>query len=222
MEEKNGWMQVELVAITPDPEQLIARCARVSRRKDPKSSDPDSDRRLVERLVKAGHLSTLEHAQATFMVSGISRVCLAQLTRHRHLSFTVESGRFTHAIPDNTVFPPTISQLANSNRKAKEVYRKAMEAFRISFSTYFDLIDAGIPLEDARFILPLGMDTRLALSGNLRAFYEFIQKRKGKDAQWEIRELALRIAKILTQYAPSIFRSLCDEEYAHEGRVQGS
>jgi len=81
-------MKVELFAITPNAEALIARCARISHRSEAQAS-PEADAKLIRKLIELGHESVLEHASATFLIEGISRSCMAQLTRHRLASFTV-------------------------------------------------------------------------------------------------------------------------------------
>lgn len=197
-------MNVELWSITPDSERLIARCARVSHRAEGKG--PEDDRKLLRKLVQLGHLSVLEHAQATFLIDGISRACLAQLTRHRHLSFTVESGRFTVA-RELFIYPATLL----GNRVARDAYAAVRASYAAAWATYQALLAQGVPKEDARFVLPQAQATRLALSGNFRALYEFLQKRLMPDAQWEIRALAKELAIKLAGVAPSVFQGFLSD-----------
>jgi flavin-dependent thymidylate synthase len=97
-------MSVELLFITPGAEALIAQCARVSHRSEGRG--PESDRALIRRLISLGHESVLEHAVATFEISGISRACANQLTRHRLASFVQESQRYVNTEDRELVRPP--------------------------------------------------------------------------------------------------------------------
>ncbi len=224
-------LEVVLAAITPNAEELIARCARVSHRSV--GSGPDDDARLIRKLVAKRHWSVLEHAQATFLITGISRVCLAQLTRHRHLSFTVESQRVCDMRKDaKVVIPGTISpngvpfslasgsELAGVSPSSARLVVEARKAIDACLATCAALFDAGVPKEDARYFLPQGIETRLAMSGNFRALLEFIEKRTVPEAQWEVRALAQRILEIMSVEAPNVFGAVeCDDHYTEEGRT---
>lgn len=190
-------MKVELVAITPDPEALIARCARVSHRSEGKGLE--ADRKLIRRLIELGHESVLEHAVATFEVSGISRASTNQLTRHRLASFVQESQRYVDVRGRALVRPPTFSD--EDWARAKELYAQAV-------TLYEELLVRGVPKEDARFVLPIGAETRLVVTANFREWRHILSLRLDKTAQWEIRELARRILGILREHAPSVFEDL--------------
>lgn len=193
-------MNVELVAITPDPEALIARCARVSHRSA--GRDLESDRKLIRRLIELGHESVLEHAWATFEISGISRACANQLTRHRIASFTQESQRYVDVRDRPLVRPPSFSE--EDGEKAAELYAQAV-------GLYEELLSRGVPKEDARFVLPIGAETQLVVTANLREWRHILRLRLEKTAQWEIRKLSRRILRILLDHAPSVFEDLRGE-----------
>jgi len=138
-------MRVELLFVTPEAEALIARCARVSHRSQ--GSGMEDDRRLIRKLISLGHESVLEHAVASFEISGISRACANQLTRHRLASFVQESQRYVNVEDRELVWPPTFSD---------EDWEKAQDLFREAKKLYQALLSKGVPKEDARFVLPMG------------------------------------------------------------------
>lgn len=158
-------MHVELRSITPEAESLIARCARVSHRSVGKGVE--DDRLLIRKLIALGHESVLEHAVATFEISGISRACANQLTRHRLASFIQEPQRYVDSSALDLVRPPSFP---------KEDWGKAQALLQEAQKLYRSLLEKGVSKEDARFVLPVGIETRLA-----------------KSAQWEIREVARRM-----------------------------
>ena len=189
-------MKVELLAITPDAEALIARCARISHRSEAQAS-PEADARLIRKLIELGHESVLEHASATFLIEGISRSCMAQLTRHRLASFTVESMRYVDMSCQGVVVPDSI--------QSRDVY---MEAVGSAFRAYEELLDMGVPKEDARFVLPIGTQTRLVMTANFRELRHIIRLRGSKAAQWEVRRVAKRLLEIMREEAPNVFGDL--------------
>jgi len=201
-------MNVTLLAITENAESLIAMAARVSRRGDHKLTATDEDRLLIGRLIRDGHESVLEHASATFLIEGISRCCLAQLTRHRLASFTVETQRLDRigGYPARDFVHPRSVEKCGAMIKADEAAYACIAA-------YDALIKEGVPAEDARYYLPQGVTTRLVMTANFREWRHIIRLRTAPDAQWEIRELADRIRETLSVYAPSVFK----EEWQTKG-----
>ncbi len=199
-------MNVTLLAITENAESLIAMAARVSRRGDHKLTATDEDRLLIGRLIRDGHESVLEHASATFLIEGISRCCLAQLTRHRLASFTVETQRLDRigGYPARDFVHPRSVEKCGAMIKADEAAYACIAA-------YDALIKEGVPAEDARYYLPQGVTTRLVMTANFREWRHIIKLRTAPDAQWEIRELADRIRFSLKTLAPSVFEDLAKE-----------
>lgn len=211
-------MLVELVQITPNAERLIAQCARVSYGKFLVEKPLEEDRKLIRRLIELGHHSVLEHAVATFLIVGISRACAAQLTRHRLMSVVQESFRRVYAGDRGLVIPPTWGE---------EEREMGQELFGACIQVYDEMIKSGVPLEDARYVLPMGIATELVLTANFRELRHIISLRAAPDAQWEIREVARRMLKILHEKAPSVFEDLLpllgdwkpETEKAEEGWV---
>ena len=86
-------MKVKLIHITKDPERVIERAGRTAYKSFSKITH-DSAAKFVRMLVKLGHHSVLEHAVASFRISGVSRTLTHQLVRHRVASFTQQSQRY--------------------------------------------------------------------------------------------------------------------------------
>lgn len=188
-------MYIELLAVTPDAEGLIAGAYGTCTSKDMPVTN-------IPKWIKAGHTSPLEHAQATFMVAGISRSCLAQLTRHRiGMSYSVKSMRYVEEEFPDVVVPQSIVDDEPSYRGYAAVCRKA-------WMIYEQMIARGIKKEDARFVLPIATSTTVQVTGNFRAWRHFIELRTDKRAQWEIRELANEILCVLKNKAPNVFGDL--------------
>jgi len=188
-------MNVELVRYTDKPEQMIARAARISHMASGKGIENDRD--LIRKLRNWGHWSPFEFASATFFVEGISRSCLAQLTRHRLGSFMVRSMRYVKQHPDEVVVPKTVEE-AGCAKKYKEQVAS-------NYEVYQEMIDAGALKEDARFLLPIGSKTSLYFKTNFREYRHIIDIRGTEAAQWEIRELAGEFLTKLYELAPSVF-----------------
>jgi len=192
-------MKVELANITSDAENVIAESARVCYKSE--ARDESSNMKLVERLRDLGHLSTFEHAKATFKVTGISRVCSHQLVRHRHFSFSQMSQRYVDEKDFAYVTPKSIK----GDEEAERLYDDFMKQ---AHGVYSKLVEAGVAREDARFVLPNATETEIVVTANFRALREFIKLRKTQAAQWEIRKLAREMLELLKDNAPHAFSDL--------------
>jgi thymidylate synthase (FAD) len=153
----------------------------------------------AQKCMEDGHLSTLRFAYATFHIEDISRVCLAQLTRHVHLSYLVKSQRYvdeseaTFAVPSDWESLPAIA-------------RESIDRHLANSQKLYQLLRAeGIRKEDARFVLPQAVTTSLYVTGNFQAWKDFLRLRTDKHAQAEIRGVALDIQHHLHTIAPQLF-----------------
>lgn len=149
------------------------------------------------KAVGAGHLSLLEHANATFEVE-CSQKCLAQITRHRHFSFTVESTRGKD-ITENGYYELPL--------KDKELNDTINQLWKLSVEAYGLLVDSGKSKEHAAYVLPLMTNVKFYITGNLRVWFEYLQKRLCNRASDEHKEMALEIYKRLHLQYPPIFNS---------------
>ncbi|MDY6917442.1 MAG: FAD-dependent thymidylate synthase [Chloroflexota bacterium] len=199
-------MNVVLISHTPDPERTIAAAGRVS--SSPASVaelleklTPERVERLISHLIGSGHLSVLEHASFTFAIEGVSRVTSHQLVRHRMASYTQQSQRYVSLRDFEYVTPATIS----SSPEFTERYREAIEA---AHCLYIEMLDAGIPAEDARYVLPNAAETRLVMTMNARELVHACSLRLCLRAQWEIVELFERIKAEVEKVAPRIAAEL--------------
>jgi len=201
-------MKVELVTVTKDPEHIIAKAARISHRS--KSKGREDDKRLLRQLLKAGHMSVFEHAVVTFKITGISRAALAQLTRHRLASFTVESQRYVDTRNNKVIVPPSIQD-------NPEAYDEFIRLVAHAKETYKRLLELGIRKEDARYALPLGTATSLYLTTNFRELRHIIKVRTDRRAQWEVRKLARKLLGSIMGVAPTVFEDLVRRNDEHKG-----
>ena len=162
---------------------------------------------LRRTLFEQGHFSILEHASATFYLTGVSRALLAEITRHRHLSFSVLSQRFVDESEANIVIPPAARgseklmwEFENAATGARHSYRELVEA----------LLDSGLTRkqarEAARAVLPNMVETRIVVTGNLRAWHEVIERRTAPDADAEFQQVAGLIRDELRKLAPEVFK----------------
>ncbi|MEF8801353.1 MAG: FAD-dependent thymidylate synthase [Halolamina sp.] len=231
-------MQVEVLEATDDPEELVCRAARndyasqfvgdVSFEEVMDTVDGDSmeekQRTLISHLLGHGHYGPFEHAQVTFAVEGMSRSCMAQLTRHRHVSFDVQSMRyvsFDDIDPENVidggmvVMPPSASDpdWVGRNQKVGSVDEETVEkrealftqSVQRSVEEYQELLDLGMPPEDARFVLPIGTKVNVVMSMNARTLMHIADMRAAADAQWEIRGLTEKLLEYAAEWCPITF-----------------
>lgn len=211
-------MHVKLIAITqylPDDadrapagsEALLEHAGRVCYRSEA-GGTPEATARFIARRVQEGHESIIEHACATFEISGISRACSHQLVRHRLASYSQESQRYVEMSEPEWVVPPQIA----GDPEALRIWTDFLETAQTS---YRRLRERGIKKEDARFLLPNAAATRLVMTANFRELRHIFRLRVSPQAQWEIRELCVRMLEAVYPYAPSVFGALRDELRAH-------
>jgi thymidylate synthase (FAD) len=217
-------MNVHLIQYTPEPEKTCALAGRLcysglSIGDLSKKITLPVIKDILSRIIASGHLSVLEHASFTFAIEGVSRALLAQLTRHRIASYSVQSQRyvkFKGALEH--VLPPRIK--ADKNM-AKE-YTAAIGQLK---SLYDALIEAGIPAEDARYILPQASTTKIILTMNSRELRHFFSLRCCNRAQWEIRDMACRMLLSAVTAAPVLFADAgpdCRRDGCHEDKPCGT
>ena len=193
-------MKVELLFITPEPEKMIEAAGRTSYLSFSKQGK-DTEKAFIRMLIKRGHLSVLEHAYATFRISGISRAFTHQLVRHRLCSFTQQSQRYVDESKFNYIEPLSIKNHPEAHLAFVDFMEKARKAYQ-------ELQKLGIKKEDARFVLPNATESQIVVTANLREWRHIIELRSEPGAQWEIREAAIEILKILKKHAPTIFEDL--------------
>ncbi len=202
-------LKVTLLASTPDAEAVCAAAARTcysSMHTDELAALVHTKDQTVflRRIVASGHLSVLEHASFTFAVEGVSRVLLAQLTRHRIASFSVQSQRYVSLGEGfDYIIPPRIRGLGE---EAVAEYRSQMETAHSWYRAWQEKLGENAN-EDARFVLPAACETRLTLTMNCRELLHFFSLRCCSRAQWEIRALADAMLSLCKKAAPALFET---------------
>lgn len=179
--------KAELISITPDYMELLKTACS-------KPYGNDVSNKGIQHIINSGHLSVLEHCYASFEVECSVRV-LGQLTRHRHLSFTCKSARgsrFDTLEKQHFDFDSDAALYGYLSKKALEPYNLAL--------------DKGMKEQDAAYLLPQGARTSIVVTGNFRAWFEYLPKRMCKRAMPEHRELASKIQQALAEAAPEIFK----------------
>ena len=204
-------LKVILLRATPDPDELVALGARLCYAKADLDAlqqrvESGDQRAFVERVMQRGHLSVTEHANFTFAVEGVSRALLAQLTRHRLASFSVQSQRYVSMAEGfDYVIPPAIEALGED---AKQEFIRQMETMQAWYCDWQEKLGgAGESAnEDARFVLPNGAATRMLVTMNARELIHFLALRCCNRAQWEIREVAWQMLEQAYAAAPQLMR----------------
>ena len=197
-------MHVELLYHTPDPERAIATAARlcyapVGAAELMETMPDERVKSVLSTIMASGHFSTLEHASYTFAIDGVSRALTHQLVRHRLASFNQQSQRyvkFTDGV--DVVVPDTVK----ATPETRAVFDEAIEA---CVSAYEKLLAAGIPAEDARYLLPNAAESKIVVTMNVRELLHFFNLRCCNRAQWEIREMAHRMLELARPSAPFVF-----------------
>lgn len=235
-------MKVKLITYSTGADKIVAAAAKLcySESKPTEIYDTLTDddiSKMIGILIKLGHESPVEHLSFTFALEDVSRSLLAQITRHRIASFSVQSQRYVSMDNTGYVIPPEINNIT----EAKDVFIKAMKYSKIAYKKlhkilsdkhYKTLSESGkytekectnmaskMANEDARFVMPNASETQIMMTMNTRELFHFFNLRCCNRAQWEIRDLATEMLKqckevspILFKYAgPSCVKSGCSE-----------
>lgn len=221
-------LKVTLLAYTPDPEKTVAMAAKLcyspSRIEDIDNGlTEEKVSSFVDMLSEIGHESPIEHASFTFGIEGVSRSLLAQITRHRIASYSVQSQRYVAEKQFEFVLPPEIEK----NPEAKKIFLQAMENDQKEYDklteilkaqAYEEFVKNGMDekaaaraaekkaIEDARFVLPNACCTKMICTFNARSLKNFFAHRCCNRAQWEIRSLAEQMHKLCVEAAPDLFK----------------
>ena len=221
-------MKVELLEHTPNPERVIAAAAKLCYSQVGvddilEKMTPEKCESFINMLMSLGHESPVEHVCFTFAIEGVSRSLLAQITRHRIASFSVQSQRYVGKENFDYIIPPEIEAIP----QAKELFIKAMENDRETYKKLNEILSEkhketmlseGLDekdaeknskkkaQEDARYVLSNACDTKIVMTMNVRSLYNFFSLRTCSRAQWEIRELATQMLRLVKQVSPLLFK----------------
>ncbi len=197
--------RVELLRVTTGGEALVALAAKLCYA----GGDMDSlltkiaaqdQRAFLRKVREMGHESVLEHVSFTFLIEGVSRALLAQLTRHRIASFSVQSQRYvSYHKGFGYIVPPAVRALGDA---AVREYEAQMAQMQTWYEGWQQRLGAN---EDARFVLPNACETRLVMTMNARELRHFFALRMCERAQWEIRTMAQRMFALCYGEVPELF-----------------
>ena len=220
-------MKVKLLTYTPDAEKIIAAAAKLCYAKSDidtltENLTPEKVESFLKMLEDLGHESPVEHASLTFGIEGVSRALLAQITRHRIASFSVQSQRYVSKTDFSYIIPPEIDAVPEAREefiaameedaRHYESLRQKLMARHLEANLAAGMNEAEAKRaaekkanEDARFVLPNACDTRIIMTMNVRSLHNFFRLRCCNRAQWGIRELALAMLKEVREVCPLLF-----------------
>jgi thymidylate synthase (FAD) len=214
-------MQVSLLYHTSNPERAVATAARlcyapVGAAELMETMSDIQVNKVLATIMRSGHFSALEHASYTFAIDGVSRALTHQLVRHRVASFNQQSQRYvTYSSEPEIVLPQTIAD----DPEARAAFDTAID---VAYATYARLVEAGIPAEDARYVLPNACIAKIVVTMNIRELLHFFEVRCCNRAQWEIQKLARRMLDLVEPTAPYIFMdagAACRRGSCREGKM---
>ena len=188
-------MKVELIYITPDAAKKIEEIACVCY-----DSKPTEDYRILAGCMDSGHFSVAEHSDITFKVT-CSRACSHQLVRHRTNKYTQRSQRY--CTEEN--FPYYIPETIKRNGVFTEFYNNAISKIN---EAYTELLEIGVPAEDARYLLPNACETTIIITMDFHNFFHFLNERLCVRAQKEIRDVAKEMKRLAIEACP-VFKPWC-------------
>jgi thymidylate synthase (FAD) len=167
-------------------------------------TDLEAIRRVLsEERVPFDPEAMLDHVVYMFEIEDCSRVTTHQLVRHRAASYDQESQRFSAATKEGFVIPPSVQ----SNEIALAAFDEALKSV---YAAYEKMAAAGVPKEDARYILPSGIKTKLVMTLSARALMHMVWQRTALQAQWEIRELAEKLHGAAREATPELWNKILE------------
>jgi len=202
-------LKVRLLRYSPEPQEVVALAAKLCyspagiEELGEGISRTDRDK-FLKKLMDMGHLSPVEHVSFTFGIEGVSRSLLAQITRHRIASFSVKSQRYVAHEMFDYIIPPRIKELGPE-------YVREFERQMAEIQKWYDFWRERLggkgeaANEDARFVLPNAAETKMVVTMNARELLHFFSVRCCMRAQWEIRELATEMLRLVKRVAPILF-----------------
>ena len=236
--------KVTLLTYTPNPELAVASAAKLCYsaagiEQIREGLTPEKTAGFVEMLAEIGHESPIEHVSFTFGIEGVSRALLAQITRHRMASFSVQSQRYVKENSFEFVLPPEIEKIPEAKERFLESMKRDQEDYEaltdiLKAAHIKEMIDSGMDeksaeraaekkaIEDARFVLPNACETKMVLTMNARSLHNFFRHRCCNRAQWEIRQVAEEMFRLVYAVAPNLFKNAgpsCINGACPEGRM---
>jgi len=196
------------------PQEITAYCARVSNPSNQENFKTSS--RLLKFCIKHGHVSVFEMADFTFEIT-TSRAIAAQILRHRHFCFQEFSQRYSAA----QEFEPIETRMQDEKNKQNSIlnddpelehwFQEGLTDLQKNTEDFYnEALRKGVAKEQARFVLPMNVQTVLYMKGSLRSWIHYLALRMGEETQKEHREIAGEIYKVLLAEAPDVMATLED------------
>ena len=205
-------IRVILLRHTPQPEETVAMAAKLCYSPSGITSlkekiEAKDQKVFVERLMKMGHMSPIEHASFSFAIEGISRACSHQLVRHRLASYSQQSQRYvSEEAGFDYVIPETIKKDGELRKDFESFMAEAQRAYNhIAQKLNEKGVKGEAANQDARFVLPNAAETKIIVTMNARELLHFFSQRCCNRAQWEIRAMAEEMYKLVKKVSPVIF-----------------
>lgn len=196
-------LSVSIISHTEQPLETIYKAARqcysAGSVADMEPVSREKMAELVQKCIRSGHTSVLEHVSFTFAISGVSRALSHQLVRHRMASYSQQSQRYVKAEEWEFVCPPSLRDEQSDER----FYFSA--GLAAAWAAYKNMIASGVPAEDARFVLPNATATNIVMTMNCRALLHFFEERSCNKAQWEIHRMAMEMMSCMVDELPEVF-----------------
>ena len=198
-----GQSDDELMVNNSEQDAIIEYAARVCYNSTDKMFHNPT---FIQARLEHKHGDIAEHVNYVFMIEDISVACLGQMVRHGLMSHSVSSTRYVDQFANSAIVPSTISDHVNN-----ELYELYLQHIGNSYELYGKLRQAGIPKEDARYVLPVANSTKLIVSGNALMWRNFIAQRSHQAAQWEIRAVSNAVLETLYYISPKTFSDLYNQ-----------
>ncbi len=221
-------LKVELLRYTKEGEKLVASAAKlcyspVGIGEIEDNLEEKNIEKFLNMLMDLGHESPMEHVSFTFGVEGVSRTLTHQLVRHRIASYSQQSQRYVKLNQFEYIIPPSIAE----DEQAKKIFIEAMEKDQqyynrltdILFNKHYnEFIKQGVgqkeakrkaeklAIEDARYVFPNACETKIVFTMNARSLLNFFRLRTCNRAQWEIRNMAMEMLKLVKGVYPILFK----------------
>ena len=207
-------MNVSLVSVSPDSEQHMAYCARVS---NPNNQNNENYAGLLRYCIKHQHWSIFEQAFMTLEIN-TTRGLAAQILRHRSFTFQEFSQRYADSNLLGEIDLPELRRQDSKNRQnsiddldpeiVEKLEKQMNTLFSSSLALYNQMLESGVAKECARFVLPLATPTRLYMSGSVRSWIHYIELRSGHGTQKEHMDIANACKQIFIEQFPTVAEAM--------------
>ncbi len=207
--------RVFLVKATENPQEIVAAAGRLCYAADTSDicrQDAEDAAKFIERVVKMGHWSVIEHAVFSFYIEGVSRAMTHQLVRHRLASYSQRSQRYVTHDDFDYIVPPRLNgktvDIDGHDVDAVAYYNETMAMIAQRYAKINDALGRSgqDSNEDARYVLPNACETKIIVTMNARELLHFFSERLCLRAQWEIRDVAEQMLKLVYDVCPAIFK----------------